>query len=140
MKTFIKEFIKRGLISCFGGPIILAIVWLFIHNGNIVSQISLYNASISIISVTILAFIVAGISAIYQIESLPLTIAGLIQCLVIYLTYLVVYLLNGWINSTIIIPFTVIFVVSFIVIWICIYFLIRKSVNNINNKIISNKS
>ena len=140
MNKNVKEFIKRGLLFCWGGPIILAIVWLFINKGDIASQISLYKASISIISVTILAFVVAGISTIYQIESLPFVIAGLIQCLVIYLTYLVVYLLNGWINKSIIIPFTIIFTASFIVIWICIYFVTRKKVNNINNKIFNNKN
>ena len=119
---------------------VLCCVWLFINKGEIASQISLYKASISIISVTILAFVVAGISTIYQIESLPIVIAGLIQCLVIYLTYLVVYLLNGWINKSIIIPFTIIFVSSFIVIWICIYLVTRKKVNNINNKIFNNKN
>ena len=135
MNKNIKEFIKRGLMFCWGGPIILAIVWLVINSNNAALQISLYKASISVISVTILAFIVAGISTIYQIESLPITIAGLVQCLVIYLTYLVVYLLNGWINKSIIIPFTIIFVISFIIIWICIYLVIRKNVNNINNKL-----
>ena len=140
MNKNVKEFIKRGLLFCWGGPIILAIVWLFINKGDIASQISLYKASISIISVTILAFVVAGISTIYQIESLPIVIAGLIQCLVIYLTYLVVYLLNGWIIKSIIIPFTIIFVSSFIVIWICIYLVTRKNVNNINNKIFNNKN
>ena len=135
MNKNVKEFIKRGLMFCWGGPIVLAIVWLFINKGDIASQISLYKASISVISVTILAFIVAGISTIYQIESLPITIAGLVQCLVIYLTYLVVYLLNGWINKSIIKPFTIIFVISFIVIWLCIYLVIRKNVNNINNKL-----
>lgn len=140
MNKNVKEFIKRGLMACWGGPIILAVVWLFIDNGNITSQISLYKASVSVISVTILAFVVAGISTIYQIESLPLAIAGLIQCLVIYLTYLVVYLLNGWINKTIIMPFTIIFAATFIIIWICIYLVIRKNVNNINNKIINNKN
>ena len=135
MNKNVKEFIKRGLMFCWGGPIVLAIVWLFINKGDIASQISLYKASISVISVTILAFIVAGISIIYQIESLPITIAGIIQCFVIYFTYLIVYLLNGWINKSIIIPFTIIFVISFIIIWICIYLVIRKNVNNINNKL-----
>ena len=140
MNKNVKEFIKRGLMSCWGGPVILAIVWLCISKGNIAEEISLYKASVSIISVTVLAFIVAGISIIYQIESLPVTIAGLIQCLVIYLTYLIVYLLNGWINKSIIIPFTIIFAISFIVIWICIYFAIRKNVNKINDKIVNEKN
>ena len=140
MNKNVKEFIKRGLMSCWGGPIILAIVWLCINKGDIASQISLYKASISIISVTILAFVIAGISTIYQIESLPVAIAGLIQCFVIYLTYLVVYLLNGWINKSIIIPFTIIFAASFIVIWVCIYLAIRKNVNSINNRIVKDRN
>lgn len=135
MNKNVREFIKRGLMFCWGGPIVLAVVWLILNTNDVASQINLYKASISIISVTILAFIVAGMSTIYQIESLPITIAGIIQCFVIYFTYLVVYLLNGWINKSIIIPFTIIFIITFVVIWLCVYLAIRKNVNRLNSKL-----
>ena len=135
MNKNVREFIKRGLMFCWGGPIVLAVVWLILNTNDVASQINLYKASISIISVTILAFIVAGMSTIYQIESLPITIAGIIQCFVIYFTYLVVYLLNGWINKSIIIPFTIIFIITFVVIWLCVYLSIRKNVNRLNSKL-----
>ena len=135
MNKYIKEFLKRGLMCCWGGPIILAIVWLCINNGNVAKDISLYDASISIISVTILAFVVAGISMIYQVESLPIAMAGLIQFAVIYIAYLTTYLLNNWFDTSIILPFTIIFIITFIVIWIIIYSIVKNNVNKLNNRI-----
>lgn len=135
MNKYLKEFIKRGLMCCFGGPLILAIVWLCLYSGDVANSISLCDAGIAIISVTVLAFMVAGISMIYQIEKLPIVIAGLIQFSVIYFSYLVTYLINGWLESSIIWIFTIIFVGSFIVIWIVIYLLVNRNVKKINNKI-----
>ena len=138
MNKYVKEFLKRGVMCCWGGPIVLAIVWLCISGGNIAKDISLYDASISIISVTILAFVVAGISMIYQIESLPIVIAGLIQFVVIYVAYLVVYLLNNWFDISIIVPYTIIFIPTFIIIWIIVYFVVKNNVNKLNKHIENN--
>lgn len=138
MNKYVKEFLRRGMMCCWGGPIVLAIVWLCISGGNIAKDISLYDASISIISVTILAFVVAGISMIYQVESLPIVIAGLIQFVVIYVAYLVVYLLNNWFDISIIVPYTIIFILTFIIIWIIVYFVVKNNVNKLNKHIENN--
>lgn len=138
MKKSIKEFLKRGLMCCWGGPLILSIVWLCISGNNISNEINLYDASISIITVTILAFVVAGISAIYQIENIPIVMAGLIQFIVIYFAYLIVYLINGWLDTSIIWIYTLIFVLTFIVIWIIIYNFVKRNVNKINSHIQKN--
>lgn len=135
MNKYVREFIKRGLMCCWGGPIVLAIVWVCIDNGSTIKDISLFDASISIISITILAFIVAGISMVYQIEKLPIAMAGLIQFFVIYIVYLVVYLLNGWFDTSVIFPYTIIFIFTFIVIWLIIYLTVRNNVNRLNKHI-----
>ena len=132
MNKNVKEFIKRGLMFCWGGPVILAIVWLCINNSGIANNICLHDASVSIISTMILAFVVAGISMIYQIEKLPIVTAGLIHFAVIYVAYLAVYLLNNWFDKSIILIFTIIFVLVFIVIWLVVYFVINKKVNKLN--------
>lgn len=138
MNKYIKEFIKRGLMCCWGGPVILAIVWLCISGSDVAKDISLYDASISVISVMILAFVVAGISTIYQVEKLPIAMAGLIQFFVIYVAYLAVYLLNNWFDVSIIIPYTIIFILTFIVIWAIIYFVVKNNVNKLNSRIEKN--
>lgn len=50
-----------------------------------------------IVTVTLLAFIAAGIGVVYQIERLPLLSATAIHAGALYLDYLLIYLLNNWI-------------------------------------------
>ena len=135
MNKYVKEFLLRGTLCCFGGPLILAIVWIFIARSGAAAQIDLLKASISVISVTVLAFLVSGITVVYRIESLPVMMAGLIQCLVLYVSYLSVYLINGWIDKEILTSFTVIFLAAFVTIWLVIYLLVRRSVSRLNRKI-----
>ncbi len=132
MKKFIKEFLKRGMLAAWGGPVILAIVWICLQSAGVVTQLSVNEVALGIITSTIMAFIAAGISAVYTIESLPKVTAGLIQALVLYFDYLGVYLLNGWMSTDSIIGFTLIFAAVFIVIWIILYFSIMSNVKKMN--------
>ena len=136
MNKYLKKFILRGMLFCWGGPLIVAIVWLCLSKYDVATDISLLQASISVISVTVLAFVVAGVTVIYEIESLPKVIAGLIQCLVLYISYLTVYLLNNWIDKSLVLLFTGIFITSFIVIWVIVYLLVNKNVNKLNKHIV----
>ena len=90
-----------------------------------------------ILTLTLLAFIVSGITVVYQTEKLPLPTAILIHAGVLYLTYLLIYLLNSWLprNAEGIGTFTLIFVVLYIAIWICSYFINRIKTNKLNKKL-----
>ena len=90
-----------------------------------------------ILTVTLMAFIAAGVSIVYQIERLPLMSAVLIHGGVLYLDYLLVYLLNSWIPRDLmgIGIFTAIFVGGYIVIWLCIYLSIKAKTDRINKKL-----
>ena len=68
------------------------------------------------------------------IETLPKSIAALIQMAVLYIDYMGIYLLNGWLPVEKIGMFTLIFLAAFAVIWLIIYTSIRMKVNRINQK------
>ena len=133
MKKYIKEFTKRGLMwGAWGGPAILAIVWLCLKAAGVVNVLTVDEVVYGIFSTIILGFIAAGISVVYQIESIPKGIAGLIQGGVLYIDYMVIYLLNGWLPADKILAFTIIFVAIFVIIWLCMYIPIRMKIAKLN--------
>ena len=134
MKKFVLDFLRRGMVACGFGPLVLAIVYLFLKAFGVVDTLSVEQVCIGIISLTVLAFLVGGINAIYQIERLPLMAAILLHGIVLYLGYLATYLLNDWLDGDVlpIIIFTAIFVVGYIVIWAIIYFIIKRNTTKLN--------
>ena len=137
MKRFILEFLRRGLIACGLGPIILAIVYFSLQQTAEIETISVNKVCLGIFTMTALAFIVGGMNALYQIECLPLVTAILIHGSVLYLSYLATYLINGWLEFGVIpiFVFSAIFVVGFIVIWAIIYLISRKNIDKINEQL-----
>ncbi len=138
MKSFVKEFCKRGLMcGAWGGPLVLAVVLLISKQTAAAIELTAEETIMGIVTTEMLGFIAAGITAIYQMETLPKIVAALIQFAVLYLDYLAVYLLNGWMLTENILPFTAVFVAVFLVIWLFVYFLTKHSVNKINQKMVS---
>lgn len=133
MKKYMKDFCLRGMMFAWGGPVVLAIVWICLKRAGVVAELTVNEVVLGIISTTMMAFIAAGVSIVYQIENLPKAFAGLIQATVLYIDYLGFYLINGWIPWHQIWIFTVIFIVGFAVIWFSIYIPIRIKVNRINH-------
>mgnify|MGYP002514017977 CR=1 FL=1 len=82
-----------------------------------------------------MAFVVAGISVIHQMEQIPKGMAALIQMSVIYIDYLAIYLINGWMPLNAVGFFTVGFLACFAIIWGIIYLTVRKSVKKLNSQI-----
>ena len=134
MKKHVKDFCKRGMLAAWGGPVIMAIVWLCLKAAGVVETLTVDEAVLGIISTTVMAFIAAGVSIVYQIETLPKSTAALIQMAVLYIDYMGIYLLNGWLPVEKIGMFTLIFIAGFAVIWLIIYATIRMKVNRINQK------
>ena len=137
MKKHIGQFVLRGLLAASGGPVILAIIYGALGATGEVTSLSPSEVCLGIISVTLMAFIAAGITTVYQIERLPLLSAILIHGGVLYLDYLVMYLLNDWIprNMKGLGLFTGIFFVGYAVVWLCIYLSIRSKTERINQKL-----
>ncbi len=140
MKKFVSEFFRRGLVACGFGPIVLAIVYMILHQTANVQTLTVSQVCIGIFSITLLSFIAGGMNAVYQIERLPLMIAILIHGVVLYVSYLVTYILNDWLEwgLTPILVFTGIFIVAYLVIWAIIYSIIRRNTKQLN-KILKEK-
>lgn len=137
MKHFGKEFLLRGLIACGGGPVVLAIVYGILGATGTVSHFSAQEVCMGILTVTLLAFIVAGMTAIYQLEQLPLLSAILIHGAGLYIAYILIYLLNGWLKQQLI-PiaiFTVIFLAGYALIWLIIYSVTKTKTEQINRRL-----
>lgn len=133
MKKIILEFCRRGLMACSFGPMILAIFYLTMYQTGL-ETLTIPQVCLGIFSLSTLAFLAGGLNILYQIERLPLMIAILIHGSVLYLSYLVTYLLNGWLEwgKTPILIFTCIFLLTYLIIWVIIYVIIRRRTARLN--------
>jgi hypothetical protein len=134
MKKYVLEFLRRGLVACGFGPIVLAIIYLILQQQKLIDTLTVNQVCLGIFSLTALAFIAGGMNTIYQIEKLPLMIAIFIHGSVLYLSYLATYLLNGWLGlgTAPILVFSGIFVFGYVIIWIIIYSVIKRNTDQMN--------
>ena len=135
MKKYVLEFVKRGLMAAAGGPVILAIIYGVSGATGTVTALSAAEVCTGILSITLMAFIAAGITMIYTVESLPLISAILIHAGVLYLDYLLVYLLNSWLPRSAIGIFTAFFAAGYALVWLVIYLSIRAKTKKLNAKL-----
>ncbi len=134
MKQYVKEFFLRGMVACWGGPVILAIIYGSLGATGIVDALTPMEVCKGILTITLMAFLAAGITVVYQIEKLPLFPAILLHGIVLYLDYLMIYLVNSWIAEGLepLAVFTAIFVVGYAMVWLIIYLVTRKCTNRVN--------
>ena len=134
MKKIALEFLRRGSIACGIGPLVLAAVYLILQDQAVVGMLTINQVCTGIISLSVLAFVAGGMNAIYQIERLPLMVAVSVHGCVLYISYLITYLLNGWLERGItpILVFSGIFILGYLVIWAIIYFIIRHNTAKVN--------
>ena len=134
MKKFLKEFFLRGALCAAGGPLVLAVIYGILGAVGAVDSLSPVSVCTEILSIMLLAFIVAGMTAIYQMEQLPLPIMILLHGGALYVVHLLTYLINGWLqqSATAIVVFSGIFVVSYAVIWLIIYLVEKAKAEKLN--------
>ena len=134
MKKFWKEFLLRGLICAAGGPLVLATIYGILGATGTVEYFSPTEVCMGLVTITLLAFIAAGMTAIYQMEQLPLPTMILLHGGALYLAYILTYLLNGWLLNqlTSILIFTGIFIASYALIWLIIYCVERSKAEKLN--------
>lgn len=134
MRKNILEFFRRGLIAAGFGPLVLAILYLILQEKAELEMLTVNEVCLGIFSLTLLAFIAGGMNVIYQIERLPLMVAILIHGIVLYVSYLGTYLINGWLEWGIvpILVFSGIFVVVYLIIWAIIYSATKRNTKRIN--------
>lgn len=142
MKKHVSEFIRRGLIACGVGPVVLAIVYLILNKHAAVDMLTVGEVVTGIFSLTALAFIAGGMNAIYQIERLPLMVAILIHGGVLYVSYLGTYLVNGWLELSALplMVFTAIFIAGYFIIWAVIYLINKKRTKRLNAILVNQKT
>ena len=134
MKRYIWEFLRRGLIACGLGPLVLAILYWILHQSAVIETLSVNEVCTGIVSLSVLAFLAGGMNVLYQIERLPLIPAVFIHGSVLYIGYLATYLVNGWLMPRLIsvLVFTGIFIVGYFVVWAIIYRIIKRNTKEIN--------
>ena len=137
MKKYVIEFLKRGMTFCFGGPLVLAIVYGVLGLVGAIESLTVGEVVTGIFSATLLAFIVAGITVIYTIDKLSPFSAALIHGVVLYLDYILLYLFNGWLQSSLkpIMIFTICFVLGYLIIWAIVFVLTRKCTKKLNESL-----
>ena len=137
MKQKLLEFFRRGLVACGFGPLVLAVVYLILQKQGALETLTVQEVCLGIVSLAALAFIVGGMNIVYQVERLPLMVAILIHGGVLYISYLITYLVNGWLEwgQTPILAFSAIFVFGFLAIWAVIYSVTKKRTTNLNEKL-----
>lgn len=134
MKKIVLEFVRRGLMACGLGPIVLAIIYLILQNNGVVDTVTVDDICLGMVSISALAFIAGGMNVVYQIERLPLMVAILIHGVVLYMSYLVTYLVNDWLENgvTPILVFSAIFIISYLLIWVIIYSVTKRDTEKVN--------
>lgn len=135
MRKYILEFLRRGLIACGLGPVVLAILYLILQHQGIVQTLTVREVCLGIFSLSALAFVAGGMNVLYQLERLPLMAAILIHGSALYVSHLVTYLVNGWLEwgITPILVFTGIFVFGYLAIWLIIYSIIKRNTDKVND-------
>lgn len=141
MKKYVLEFVQRGLMVAAGGPVVLAIIYGILGATGVIDTLTPWEVCKGILSITLMAFIAAGITTIYTVERLPLISAILIHAGVLYLDYLMIYLVNNWLarDLTAFGIFTGAFVVGYAIIWVCIYFITKAKTEQVNRKLRANE-
>ena len=134
MKKFLKEFLFRGLICAAGGPLVLAIIYGILGATGATETIPATEVCMGIVTITLLAFIAAGMTAIYQVEQLPLATMILLHGGALYIAYILTYLMNGWLQNSLIpiLVFTGIFLVGYALIWLIIYCIEKNKAAKLN--------
>ena len=137
MKKFLSDFFLRGLVAAAFGPPVLAIIYWILGTTGAVENLSPNEAALGILTIELLALVVGGMTTIYQQEQLPLASAILIHGGVLYVTYILIYLINSWLQRQLIpiLVFSAIFVTGYALIWLFIYLVNKYRTKKINQSL-----
>lgn len=128
MKRVLKKFTLRGLVFMGFGPLIYAIVMFILYLCNVETTFTGLEIFKAVISTSLLAFLVAGVSVVWQEEKLGIGFAVLIHGTTLYISYLAMYLINNWIprSGASIAIFSGIFIGTYLLIWLIVYLVEKK--------------
>lgn len=133
----VRDFFLRGLIFGGCGPLVLGIVYLFLHTS--LENLTLTGAEVfwGILSTYLLAFIHAGSGVFHKIESWSPCKSCLCQMSLLYASYVLCYVLNRWLpfEPIAIAVFTAIFVVGYGVICLVVYLCVHAAAKRLNRSL-----
>ena len=134
MKRNVFEFVRRGLVACGFGPLVLAVLYLILQKEANLELLTVNQVCRGIFSLSALAFVAGGMNVVYQIERLPLMAAISIHGGVLYVSYLATYLLNDWLEwgPVPILVFTGIFLLGYVAVWVVIYATTKRKTDRLN--------
>lgn len=137
MKSFLKDFFRRGCVAAAGGPVVLSITYAVLGAKGIITTLTVREVCVGFLSVTLLAFIASGSGAVYKVERLSVFAAAAVQGVLLYCDYLLIYLLNGWLRSQLasVAIFTGCFAGGYLIVWLIIYCVTKKATNKLNSQI-----
>ena len=134
IKKYAIDFLRRGLVACGIGPLVLAVLYLILYHTGKLQTLTVPEVCLGIFSLSALAFVAGGMNVLYQIERLPLMLAILIHGSILYAAYLITYLVNGWLNggAIAILVFSGIFLLGYLAIWAVIYSMMKRRTTRLN--------
>lgn len=137
MKKRVQKFCFRGLIFGGFGPLVYALVMLILQLSGMdvmADGVMIFKA---VISTYLMAFVISGASIIWEEERLGLPVCILIHGLLVYFSYLITYLTNGWIKTDwkALGVFSSVFVIGYLLIWLMIYLIEKNKVKKFNYKL-----
>lgn len=119
------------------GPIVMGIVYWIIEMCGVDINLSGLEMLISIISVSLVAFVHAGSSVFHQIEHWAPIKAAFAQLSSLYVVYIFAYLVNSWLplKWEAILIFTIIIILSYFIIWLIIHIITKNTLKKLNDTI-----
>lgn len=135
MKKFAADYVQRGLMAAGFGPVTVAVVYLCLQQAGVMRTITINEACLGIFSSALLAFVVGGANVIYQVERLPILLAMVLHGSILYVSYITVYLLNGWLKwgSTPVLVFSICFLAGYLLIMAAILTLTKRRTARLNH-------
>lgn len=137
MNSYLKEFLKRGMMFGGFGPIVLGVVFLVLSRTVDSFSLTAKDYFIGTVSVYLLAFVQAGASVFNQIEQWPLSKAMLCHFSVLYVSYSICYVLNSWIpfEPKVLLIFTAIFIIVYLITWLTVFLIVKSTSKKLNGKL-----
>lgn len=134
MKKTVLEFLRRGCAACGLGPLVLAVLYWVLQRQMGLEILTVRQVCTGIVSLSVLAFLAGGMNVIYRMERVPLMAAILLHGSVLYVSYLITYLVNGWLEwgTAPILVFSGIFALGYVLIWAVIYGILRRKTRQLN--------
>ena len=137
MNTYIKTFLRRGMLFGGFGPIVVGIVYAILQATVADFAVTGGQVLLAIVSTYLLAFLQAGATVFNQIEHWPLAKSLLCHFATLYAAYTLCYVGNTWIpfEPTVLLIFTAIFVGGYFLIWGIILLCIKAASKKMNEKL-----